>query len=239
MSDLIRNDIEKIEQALNIRLDEFHLHQQEFPLDPSITSSPIGNPFNSTDLSSIVTLTRALNFSAQRSLFQLSEHLQSIIHHLHFVDENDSLNETTPIQLFEFDPMKYFSMDMIDTEQSIQSIRRRMQREEKSSLSRLNIVFDLIDASFFLLASDETIEKLIGIVAESIREEKGHLSDDKYEELNIERNSLDFLLLEKHRIDNSLQNTWRISPSIGHRLRRKCDGSLRERREFSHGSTMF
>jgi uncharacterized protein with von Willebrand factor type A (vWA) domain len=69
---------------------------------------------------------------------------------------SQSINEILPIQIFELHT-DYISSNLTVNNESIQNLRRMMQREEKARLS-----------------SNETIEKLIESVAKNIRENKNH-----------------------------------------------------------------
>ena len=69
---------------------------------------------------------------------------------------SQSINEILPIQIFELHT-DYISSNLTVNNESIQNLRRMMQREEKGRLS-----------------SNETIEKLIESVAKNIRENKNH-----------------------------------------------------------------
>ena len=69
---------------------------------------------------------------------------------------SQSINEILPIQIFELHT-DYISSNLTANNDSIQNLRRMMQREEKARLS-----------------SNETIEKLIESVAKNIRENKNH-----------------------------------------------------------------
>ncbi len=69
---------------------------------------------------------------------------------------SQSINEILPIQIFELHT-DYISSNLTVNNESIQNLRRMLQREEKARLS-----------------SNETIEKLIESVAKNIRENKNH-----------------------------------------------------------------
>ncbi len=69
---------------------------------------------------------------------------------------SQSINEILPIQIFELHT-DYISSNLTVNNESIQNLRRMIQREEKGRLS-----------------SNETIEKLIESVAKNIRENKNH-----------------------------------------------------------------
>ncbi|CAF1214011.1 unnamed protein product [Rotaria sordida] len=176
MADVIKNDIEKIERALNIRVDDVEievalnaafpqaistLFDKEQIKNEQIDETPNCYDFvenlNSNphriDHSSLLTFATALNLCYQRNLFQFSKHCQSIDTSN---KSNQSINEILPIQNFDIDS-NYVSNHLTTNNESIQNIRRMMQREEKARLS-----------------SNETIEKLIESVARSIRQNKEH-----------------------------------------------------------------
>ena len=101
--------------------------------------------------SSLVTLATALNLCCQRHLFQLSQHCQTTIVRLPFEEkmlheglcflQESSLqskatdDEILPIQIFEL-YTDYLQSDAAHLrDDSISSLRRLMQREEKARLS--------------------------------------------------------------------------------------------------------
>ncbi|CAF0894867.1 unnamed protein product [Adineta ricciae] len=190
MADVIKSDIEKIERALNIRVEDVEIEvalNAAYPQtiskildEQQVTSEQIDDipdieliEENSprTDPSSLLTFATALNLCYQRKLFQLSKYCQSLS-----TTEKvyQSSNETLPLQSFEFYsdhisshlPVNSISVSVVRkyarvhfqvTNESIQNIRRMMQREEKARLS-----------------SNETTEKLIECVAENLRKTKEH-----------------------------------------------------------------
>ncbi|UJR13361.1 hypothetical protein I4U23_000378 [Adineta vaga] len=177
MADVIRSDIEKIERALNIRVDDVEIEvaiNAAFPqtLSKLLDEQQIKNEqideipdifsleenfhqTNSprTDQSSLLTFATTLNLCYQRKLFQLSKHCQSLSTE---EKSSHSSNEIFPLQSFEFYSDHIFN-HLPTNNDSIQNIRRMMQREEKARLS-----------------SDEIIQKLIECVAENLRKNKEH-----------------------------------------------------------------
>ncbi|CAF4750008.1 unnamed protein product [Rotaria sp. Silwood1] len=215
MADVIKSDIEKIERALNIRVDDVEieialnaafpqaistLFNEEQIKNEQIDESPNyydlvanlnSNPHR-IDHSSFLTFATALNLCYQRNLFQLSKHCQSINTS---IKSNQSINEILPIQVFEIDT-NYISNHLTTNNETIQNIRRMMQREEKARLS-----------------SNETIEKLIDSVARNIRENKEH-ELIRSEELQIAKKMLDDLrtlsnreLIQEENVDRSIDWT--------------------------------
>ncbi|CAF3124375.1 unnamed protein product [Rotaria sp. Silwood2] len=161
MADVIKSDIEKIERALNIRVDDVEIEvalNAAFPqaistdfngeqikneqIDETLNYYDFVENLNSNphriDHSSLLTFAAALNLCYQRNL------------------SNQSINEILPTQIFKIDT-NYISQHLTTNNESIQNIRRMMQREEKARLS-----------------SNETIEKLIECVARNVREHKEH-----------------------------------------------------------------
>ena len=102
---------------------------------------------DSTDHSSLYRFATALNLCYQRNLFQLHKHCQSIVFYFFrkksFLysfnrtlppKSSQSINEILPIQNFESyteNISNYFPVN----NDSIQNLRRMMQREEKARLS--------------------------------------------------------------------------------------------------------
>ncbi|CAF3751097.1 unnamed protein product [Adineta steineri] len=205
MADVIKSDIEKIERALNIRVDDVEIEVALNAAYPQTISTPFNNqkikneqiddisdcyhliesfhtnPSPRIDHSSLLTFGTALNLCYQRNLFQLSKHCQTIgtAH-----KSSQSTNEILPIQMFEFS-----TVHLPTNNESIQNIRRIMQREEKARLS-----------------SNETIEKLIQSVAQNIRQNQEHELTRRIEILQTSTRNADIVQQELEIVKKKLND---------------------------------
>ncbi|CAF3754942.1 unnamed protein product [Rotaria socialis] len=191
MSDIIKSDIEKIERALNIRVDDVEIEavlNAAFPqpipkiftgndiknedLDETVNCYDLVKDLNTIyphiDQSSLLAFTKALNLSYQRNLFQLSKYFQSA--EVSY-KSNQSVNEIIPTKIFHINN-DYISNHLATNNESIQNIRRMMQREEKARLS-----------------SNEIVKKLIENIAKNIRLNKQNQLIEKIE--TLERSTAD------------------------------------------------